>query len=74
MARQQTAVRRQQTAVRRQQTADRMNQAEVHKLIHALRLKVSPRANNVRSRFQPRAPSGALAQGGNRYQLELTRQ
>jgi len=50
-----------------------MNQAEVHKLIHALRLKVSPRANNVRTRFQPRAPSGALAQGGNRYQLELTR-
>ena len=48
-----------------------MNQAEVHKLISALRFKVSPKAYNVKSRRNP--PTSVPVANGSRYRLELLR-
>ena len=48
-----------------------MNQAEVHKLISALRFKVSPKAYNIKGRRNP--PTTVPTNNGNRYRLELLR-
>ena len=48
-----------------------MNQAEVHKLISALRLQISPRPYNVKIRTNP--PSSVASYNGNRYRLEILR-
>ena len=48
-----------------------MNQAEVHKLISALRIQISPRPYNIKSRLNP--PSSVASYNGNRYRLEILR-
>ena len=48
-----------------------MNQAEVHKLISALRIKISPRPYNLKIRTNP--PSSVASYNGNRYRLEILR-
>ena len=48
-----------------------MNQAEVHKLISALRFKVSPKAYNIKGRRNP--ATTVPSNNGNRYRLELLR-
>lgn len=47
-----------------------MNQAEVHKLVSALRFKVHPRPVNVRSKANPNPTVNAMS---DRYRLELIR-
>ena len=47
-----------------------MNQAEVHKLISALRFKVAPKPVQLKSYNQPAPSVGA---DGNRYRLEICR-
>ena len=48
-----------------------MNQAEVHKLISALRIQISPRPYNVKSVRNPQ--SSVASYNGNRYRLEILR-
>ena len=48
-----------------------MNQAEVHKLISALRIQISPRPYNIKIRTNP--PSSVASYNGNRYRLEILR-